>query len=140
METCKQIRAYHPYVSWTKVVWFPQAILRISFITWLLFKDRLPTIAKKQSMWMYPTIFTVWGEQETIYSLCVLTRSLYRLTWSCFSQNLVWILTGLATTIVSLLFPRRKEIDACLLKLMVGEKRQTAPWSSSECSPHWSCY
>ena len=37
------IRPHRPMVHWHAVVWFPHAIKRHSFITWLVIKDRLST-------------------------------------------------------------------------------------------------
>ncbi|XP_020880631.1 uncharacterized protein LOC110228240 [Arabidopsis lyrata subsp. lyrata] len=42
-ETWEQLRTHSPLVSWSKVVWFKEAVPRFSFITWLAFKGRLPT-------------------------------------------------------------------------------------------------
>ena len=37
------IRPHRPLVHWHDVVWFPQAIKRPSFITWLVIQDKLST-------------------------------------------------------------------------------------------------
>ncbi|KAK2649528.1 hypothetical protein Ddye_017017 [Dipteronia dyeriana] len=37
------LRASHPLIPWFKLVWFPQNILRMSFILWMVVRGRLPT-------------------------------------------------------------------------------------------------
>ena len=119
-ETWKQIRVYHQTVTWSNVVWFPQAIPHFFFITWLTIKDRLSAGAKSRA-WGYiqhcilcgktdetidhlfftcPYSFTVW-----IYLIGFLLGSRMNPDWSI---TLVWLLSI-----------RRNEIDICLLKLAV---------------------
>ncbi|KAK3229959.1 hypothetical protein Dsin_001840 [Dipteronia sinensis] len=41
--TLASLRAPHPLVPWFKLVWFPQNILRMSFILWMAVRGRLST-------------------------------------------------------------------------------------------------
>ena len=41
--TWDQLRETREKVDWSTVVWFTQAVLRFSFITWLAIKNRLST-------------------------------------------------------------------------------------------------
>ncbi|XP_056843083.1 uncharacterized protein LOC108808148 [Raphanus sativus] len=49
--TWQQIRQRKDEVQWSKIVWFPQGVPRFSFITWLVFRDRLST-GHRTSRWV----------------------------------------------------------------------------------------
>ena len=42
-ETWQQIRARHPTVPWSKVIWFPLGVPWFAFITWIAIRNRLST-------------------------------------------------------------------------------------------------
>jgi hypothetical protein len=42
-ETWEKLREKQPIVPWYKVVWFPAAIPRHSFVLWLVFKEAIVT-------------------------------------------------------------------------------------------------
>ncbi|CAN6984537.1 unnamed protein product, partial [Brassica oleracea var. botrytis] len=41
--TWEQLRSTHDVVEWFSIVWFPQALPRQAFITWLVCRNRLDT-------------------------------------------------------------------------------------------------
>lgn len=118
MQTWQQVRVQHPTVAWSKIVWFPHAITRFSFITWLALNDRLSTGARSRA-WGCIQPCLLCGEPDE-------TRD--QLFFACPYSFTVWInLVGYllgprvnpdwSLTITSLLSTRRKEIDTDLLKL-----------------------
>ncbi|XP_013601566.1 PREDICTED: uncharacterized protein LOC106309022 [Brassica oleracea var. oleracea] len=116
--TWEQLRTHYPKIAWSKVVWFQQSIPRFAFITWLAFQGRLSTGARSRA-WGCIQPCLLCGEPDE-------TRD--HLYFACPYSFTVWIdLVGFmlrsrvnsdwAITVTSLLSPRRKEIDTCLLKL-----------------------
>lgn len=67
-------------VDWYTTLWFPQAIPRASFITWIVIRNRLPT-GDRISMWGERVIHVSYAEsllrQETIYFLHVHSPTLF---------------------------------------------------------------
>ena len=119
MQTWQQIRVTHPTVPWSKIVWFPQAIPRFSFITWLALKDRLSTGARSRAWGCFQPCLLCGEPDETRdhlffacpYSFTVWIDVVGYLLGSRVSRD--W-----SITIATLLSTRRKEIDTCLLKLV----------------------
>lgn len=127
LQTWKQIRVHHPTVPWSKIVWFPQAIPRFSFIVWLALMDRLSTGTRSRG-WGCIQPCLLCGEPDK-------TRD--HMFFVCPYSFTVWIdLAGYllgsrvnsdwSITITSLLTTRRREIDTCLLKLVFQTTRGTA--------------
>ncbi|XP_018453668.2 uncharacterized protein LOC108824778 [Raphanus sativus] len=119
-ETWEQLRTHHLMLNWSRVVWFKQGIPRFSFITWLAFQDRLATGARTRD-WECIQPCILCGEPDE-------TRD--HLFFACPYSFVVWydlaeFLLGprvnpdWSITIASLLSPRRKEINTCLLKLIL---------------------
>jgi hypothetical protein len=62
-----QLREIHPVVNWWKLVWFPLAIPRHSFMLWLTFRDALVT-KQKMCCWGYAEkslCLSCYGRQES---------------------------------------------------------------------------
>ncbi|XP_013608000.1 PREDICTED: uncharacterized protein LOC106314717 [Brassica oleracea var. oleracea] len=118
VKTWEQIRMQHPTVAWSKIVWFPHAIPRFSFITWLTLKDRLSTGARSRA-WGCIQACLLCGEPDETRDHLFFACPYYFTVWI----DLVGYLLGShvnpnwSITIASLLSSRRKEIDTCLLKL-----------------------
>lgn len=62
-ETWKQLRNHSPQVSWSKAIWFKEAVPRHSFTAWLAIKGRLPSKDRLRS----------WG--INVPETCVLCNS-----------------------------------------------------------------
>ncbi|XP_009119485.2 uncharacterized protein LOC103844457 [Brassica rapa] len=116
--TWEQLWVPNPSLPWCKAVWFPHSIPRFAFITWLAFQDRLSTGARSRA-WGCVQPCLLCGEPDE-------TRD--HLFFACPYLFTVWIdLVGFLlgsrvnpdwnVTVASLLSPRRREIDTCLLKL-----------------------
>ena len=118
VKTWEQIRTQHPTVSWSKIVWFPQAIPRFSFITWLALKDRMSTGARSRA-WGCIQACLLCGEPDETRDHLFFPCPYFFTVWT----DLVGYLLGShvnpdwSITIASLQSTRRKEIEACLLKL-----------------------
>lgn len=112
-----QVRERSPTVTWSELVWFPQAIPRFSFIAWLAVRNRLSTGDRTQ----------VWGEhqhcrlcgepQETrdhIFFGCPYTYTVWTETVGSLlpRPNPDWNIT-----ITMLRSKRRTAIVTCLLRL-----------------------
>lgn len=80
-KTWDQSRMRKEVVGWSKVVWFPQGVPRLSFITWLAVKNMLSTGDRMRS----------WG---IICSSCVLTPSQFGTAWPIELLALILIQIG----------------------------------------------
>ena len=124
-ERWKQIRVQYPSVSWSKVVWFPQATPRYSFITWMAFKDRLSTGARSRARGCFQSCL-LCGEPDQLFFACPYSFTIW--------LDLVGFLLGArvnpdwSITITSLLSTRRKETDTCLLKLALQTSIYSIWW------------
>lgn len=115
--TWDQIRVRSPAVTWSELVWFPQAIPRCSFIAWLAVRNRLSTGDRTQA-WGEHQHCRLCGEpQETrdhLFFACPYTYTVWTETIGSLlpRPNPDWNIT-----ITMLLSRRRTATVTCLLRL-----------------------
>lgn len=103
-------------------VWFPQAILRLSFITWLAFRDRLSTdiyiyiLALRESLSRAIYVESLMKHMITC-SLLASTLTLWIDLVGFILGQREWILTRLSQIHNGMIFTSTPSAGVCLLKL-----------------------
>lgn len=118
--TRNKIREQRQTVSWSSLVWFPQVILRMSFITWLTFRDRLSTWLRTHARGITDSCYLCGKLDETRdhlffayrYSFIVCIDLEGSLLGSRVDPD--WTIT-----VETLISYRTTAVDICLLKLLL---------------------
>ncbi|KAL0886690.1 LOW QUALITY PROTEIN: hypothetical protein Bca101_010673 [Brassica carinata] len=117
-KTWEQIRSTRNIVDWHTTLWFPQAIPRASFITWIAIRNRLPTGDR----------ISMWGESHSCFLCREPLETRDHLFFACPFSYTVWtilcskvlcsrISPDWTTTLHSLSRNRLSRSDAILVKL-----------------------
>lgn len=117
--TWELTRTHLQSVSWHMIVWFPQAILRHSFILWLAFRNRLSTGDRIRK----------WGETQSCLLCGETNETRDHLFFACPYSYTVWtmLLSTLLShrinpdwnlTVNSILRNRLSKVDRMLVKMV----------------------
>ncbi|XP_018473781.1 uncharacterized protein LOC108845004 [Raphanus sativus] len=118
-KTWEYLRVEKAVLPWHRIVWFPQAIPRQSFMVWLAFKDRLSTGIRMRS-WGVEQVCVYCGEKDEsrdhLFSACPYTFTV----WMNVAERLLGaaITPDWADTVTSIMRPNRNKLDTVLIRLV----------------------
>lgn len=116
--TWEQLRSTHSVVAWSNIVWFPQALPRQAFITWLACRNRLDT-GDRMRQWGHTQICLLCGEpdetRDHLFFACPFTYTIWTMLMAPFLAGRInpdW-----SRTIASLRNNRLPKIDTQIVKM-----------------------
>lgn len=119
-KTSNQNHEQQQTIFWSTLVWFPEAILRLSFITWLAFKDRLSTDIYTRASGIIEQCY-ICGEPDETHDHLFFACFYYLTLWIDIVGFILgqreWILTRLSQIHNGMIFTCTPSADVCLLKL-----------------------
>lgn len=116
--TWEQSRASHVAVEWFSIVWFPQALPRQAFITWLACRNRLDT-RDRMRQWGQTKICMLCGEpdetRDHLFFACPFTYTVWTMLMNLFLAGR--INPDRSRTAASIRNNRLTKLDAQLVQL-----------------------
>lgn len=116
--TWDQLRTTHVKVDWFRIVWFPQALPRQAFITWLACRNRLDT-GDRMRQWGLIQICPLCGEpnetRDHLFFACLFTFTVWFMLMNRFLESRIkpdW-----SRTLASLRNNRLNKLDFQLVKM-----------------------